>query len=116
MCARLALDPAQWGLFWPAALAGSLVLLAGGTRKERGLALAVCAAVAADTAIFLFTNWDVLLHARQAYSRLLSQVAPAAAIAIALSYWRLRRRYELEKDKAAVRREPPVAESAHVRP
>ncbi len=116
VCARLALDPAQWGFFWPAALAGSLVLLAGGTRNERGLALAVCAAVAADSAIFLFTNWDVAVHARQAYSRLLSQIAPAAAVALALSYWRLRRRYEPERDIAAARPASPFAEGAHVRP
>lgn len=116
LCTRLALAPDQWGLFWPIALIASVALGIRGTRLERFFAAAVWTAIAAYTGILLFTNWDVELHASQAYSRLLAQIAPAAAIAIALSYWRLRRRYDPEKDEAAVSRAAPFAEGAHVRP
>ncbi len=116
VCVRLALAPDQWGLFWPIALIASVALAIGGTRLERVLAAAVWTAVAASTGILLFTNWDIELHAGQAYSRLLAQIAPAATIVIALSYWRLRRRYGSEEENAAVRRTASFAESAHVRP
>jgi hypothetical protein len=90
--AGLALDPAVWGVLWPLFLVAGLALGRLGSPAERCLVGAVLAALAAYTAIFLFTNWNVPLHLRQAYTRLLAQIAPAAAIAIALSYERVHRR------------------------
>ena len=106
----LALDPALWGLFWPAFLIAAIVLAFRGTRGERALAGAVVAAMAAYTAIFLFTNWEIVLHLRQAYTRLLSQIAPAAAIAIAFGYSLLRRMV----DPDACRIAPASLKGAHV--
>ena len=95
VCFRLALDPAVWGVLWPLALIASLVLWARGAKSERTLAGALWSAIGAYTAILLFTNWDVELQAVQAYHRLLSQLAPAALVAIALSYWRMRRTFDV---------------------
>ena len=94
VCLRLALDPAVWGVLWPLALIASLVLWARGAKSERALAGALWSAIGAYTAILLFTNWDVELQAVQAYHRLLSHLAPAALVAIALSYWRMRRTFD----------------------
>ena len=96
VCFRLALDPAVWGVLWPLALIASLVLWARGAKSERTLAGALWSAIGAYTAILLFTNWDVELQAVQAYHRLLSQLAPAALVAIALSYWRMRRTFDVQ--------------------
>jgi hypothetical protein len=104
VCGRLALDPEVWGLLWPVAFVAGVVLAVRGTRTERALAGALWTSVAAYTAIFLFTNWDVELQAVQAYTRLLSQLAPAAIVAIALSYGRVRHAIDL--------RFPPIPESA----
>ena len=95
VCLRLALEPSVWGILWPMALIASLVLWARGARTERALAGALWAAIGAYTAILLFTNWNVELQAVQAYHRLLSQLAPAALVAIALSYWRVRRTFDV---------------------
>jgi hypothetical protein len=51
--------------------------LAGGT----------VAALAAYTSVFYFTNWEFHLHIEQAYSRLLCQLAPAAAVLTTIAYW-----------------------------
>jgi hypothetical protein len=115
VCARFALQPEQWGLFWPAAILASVILWIRGARLERFFAGALWASVAAYTAIFLFTNWDVELQAAQAYSRLLGQLSPAALIVAALSYERLRRRFEARTGTSAFGRAPTFAEAMHVR-
>ncbi len=112
VCLRLALDPAVWGVLWPLALIASLVLWARGAKSERALAGALWVAIGAYTAILLFTNWDVELQAVQAYHRLLSQLAPAALVAIALSYWRVRRTFDLPS--RATSAAPAVMEGARV--
>ncbi len=112
VCLRLALDPAVWGILWPLALIASLVLWARGAKSERALAGALWAAIGAYTAILLFTNWDVELQAVQAYDRLLSQLAPAALVAIALSYWRMRRTFDVPS--RATSAAPAVMEGARV--
>ena len=112
VCLRLALDPAVWGVLWPLALIASLVLWARGAKSERALAGALWAAIGAYTAILLFTNWDVELQAVQAYHRLLSQLAPAALVAIALSYWRMRRTFDVPS--RATSAAPAVMEGARV--
>lgn len=83
----------EWGLFWPAFLAAAGVLvLWSPDRREKWLAISTAAAIAAYAAIFLFTSWDVTLHVRQAYPRLLAQISPAAAVVLLLGYRRLRDR------------------------
>ena len=113
-CARLAIQPDQWGLFWPVALIASLALWIRGARRERCLAGALWTAVAAYTAVFLFTNWDVELHVVQAYSRLLAQLSPAAVVVVALSYERLRRRFVMPAATVSGR-EPTFVKAMHVR-
>ncbi len=86
-------NSSEWGLFWPAFLAAAGVLvLWSPDRRETWLAISTSAAIAAYAAIFLFTNWDVTLHVRQAYPRLLAQISPAAAVVLLLAYRRLRDR------------------------
>ncbi len=91
VCARVAMDPASWGFFWPAFLVAAALVAVLGANRERSLALAVGGAIAIDTTIFLFTNWDPELQITQAYPRLLLQVAPAAAVVIATGYVRARK-------------------------
>ena len=92
LCLRPMLDFSEWGLFWPAFLVAVPVLLLAGSRVQRLLVLGILLALAAYTSVFLFTNWDVQLHIDQAYSRLLTHLAPAAAIVIVAAYSRLRGR------------------------
>lgn len=82
------LDPLAWGLLWPAFAIAALLLARRGDPRERLLAVAVCAAVAAYAVPFLETNWEVHLHVAQALPRLLSQVAPAAMLTVLIAFGR----------------------------
>jgi hypothetical protein len=82
-CARLLLDPRIWGLFWPAFLVSGALALVWKEKRTALLAAAVAATIAIDAALFLLTNWDVRVHIEGAYTRLLAQLAPAAAVVIA---------------------------------
>jgi len=88
LCTRALLRPADWGLFWPAFFAAAAVLLIRGDAHERSLVLFTTAAIVVAAVPFLFTTWDLELHIEQAYFRLLAQIAPAAAAAIAIGYRR----------------------------
>jgi hypothetical protein len=90
-CGRALFDWSQWGLLW-AAFAAALLVLAldrGGSPRARASAAVAAAALLADSAIFLFTNWEPAAHIGQAYPRLLSQLAPAAVVVVAAAYGRL---------------------------
>ncbi len=76
------LDVSQWGVLWPAFAIAGIFLLARGCARERCLAAAVALGLAADSAIFLQTNWPLELHVAQAMPRLLSQLSPAAVLAV----------------------------------
>jgi len=82
LCLRYMLDPRLWGLFWPAFLIAAAVIVASGPERLRILALATAAAAVLEGGLFLFTNWDYQQHIEGAYSRLLAQLAPAAAVVI----------------------------------
>ncbi len=82
LCTRLLLDPRTWGLFWPAFFVAGGLMLAWKQTRPALLALAIAATIAGDEALFLFTNWDIAVHIDGAYTRLLAQLAPAAAVVI----------------------------------
>jgi hypothetical protein len=88
LCARSLLNPLNWGLFWPAFLAAGLILAFRGGARETCIAAATAAAILVSAAPFLFTNWALDAHIAQAYFRLLAQIAPAAAVAIAAGFSR----------------------------
>lgn len=76
-------DVSKWGLLWPALAAGAAMLLARGNAPRRALALSTVAATGLYAAIFLFTSWPVARHIATALDRILSQLAPAAAVVVA---------------------------------
>lgn len=82
LCLRVLLDPTQWGLFWPAFILASVLIAAAGLTRPACLAAAITATIAIDAAIFLLTNWPIEQHIEGAYTRLLAQLAPAAAVVI----------------------------------
>jgi hypothetical protein len=82
LCLRLLLDPKTWGLFWPAFFLASVLIVAYGLERPAHLAIATAATVVVYAAIFLLTNWPIEQHIEGAYSRLLAQLAPAAAVVI----------------------------------
>jgi hypothetical protein len=86
LSSRYVFDVREWGLFWPSFFVGFVILMWRGTPLARTIAIAVLSAFAAIHGMFLFTNWEVALHIDQALSRLLAQIAPAAAIVLALAY------------------------------
>jgi len=86
-CARFMFDLPEWGLFWPVFFLALPIVFWKGGRREIALAGGTLAALAAYTSIFYFTNWEFHLHIAQAYSRLLSQLAPAAAVLTTIAYW-----------------------------
>lgn len=88
-CAARLFDLSSWGLFWPAALMASGVLMCMGTRVERGVACVTLSGVSIYSGLFVFTNWDPVVHIDSAYIRLLSQLAPVACVALVTGYWRL---------------------------
>lgn len=90
LCLVKMLSPRRWGLFWPAFFASALVLALRGTSREKCIVLAVGAASVVLASAFLFTTWPLELHIDQAYGRLLSQLAPAAGVAVAIGYARAR--------------------------
>ena len=79
---RYMFTPFRWGLFWPAFLVAAICAAASGPARVRLLALATGTAAALEAGLFLFTNWDFQVHIEGAYSRLLAQLAPAAAVVI----------------------------------
>jgi hypothetical protein len=82
-CGRWLVDPGEWGVFWLAALPAAGILAAGGRRMEAWLSRALITVVALYSGIFLFSTWPVALHVEQAYTRLLSHVAPLGAVILA---------------------------------
>jgi hypothetical protein len=89
-CSARMLDVAEWGVFWPSFLISVFVLAVAGSRRERLLVTGTLAAVFAYTSTFCFTNWDIALQIHDAYNRLLSQLAPVAAISMAAAWARIR--------------------------
>ena len=85
-CARFMFDRAEWGFFWPAFFVAVGILLWRGRRREIAIAGGTLLALASYTSIFYFTNWEFHLHIEQAYTRLLSQLAPVAAVLIVTAY------------------------------
>ncbi|HUF17395.1 MAG TPA: hypothetical protein VMS12_05050 [Thermoanaerobaculia bacterium] len=79
-------EPRMWGLFWPAFFVGFIAVLRQGGHRERMLAISVFLAICVFHVIFLFTNWEVELHVQQALPRLLAQIAPAAAVVMAMAF------------------------------
>ena len=88
------LNPAAWGLLWPAFAAASWILWRRGSTLERAMTAATAAGLVAMAGPFLFTTWPLELHFEQAYSRLLAQLAPAAVVVVVLAYARLREALE----------------------
>lgn len=86
LCVAELISPPQWGLLWPGFLLAAVVLLAGGSLREKVLASTVGATLVLLMAPFLFTTWPLELQISQAYSRLAAQIAPAAAVAMVLGY------------------------------
>ena len=82
LCLHYMLDPRMWGLFWPAFLVAAIAIVLSGPVRLRVLALATSTAAALEAGLFLFTNWDIQVHIEGAYTRLLAQLAPAAAVVI----------------------------------
>lgn len=80
------MDPRQWGLFWLAFLASLGIVLIRGDSRARCVAAATGAGLIVLMVPFLFTNWSLALHISQAYSRLASHLAPAAATVIVLGH------------------------------
>ena len=76
-------DPSTWSFFWPAFLLASAVVMTSGSLRVRCVAAATLGGLLSCSSVFLFTNWDLSLHMEQAFQRLLSHLAPAAAVVIA---------------------------------
>ena len=82
LCLRYLLSPRSWGLFWPAFfLAGALMLRAPFSRLAI-LTAAVTCTILVEASLFLYSNWSLELHIEGSYTRLLAQLAPAAAVVI----------------------------------
>jgi hypothetical protein len=82
LCLRYMFDPRIWGLFWPAFFVAAAAVAVSGPLRLRFLVVTTAACVALEAGLFLFTNWDFQVHIEGAYARLLSQLAPAAAVVI----------------------------------
>jgi hypothetical protein len=89
-CLRWLLRPADWGLFWPAFACAAAVVMRAGPARLRALAAAVAAAAAAFASTYLLSTIPPDWHIDRSYTRLLSQLAPAAAVVMAAAYERLR--------------------------
>jgi hypothetical protein len=81
-CLGILIDPGIWGLFWPAFFASAILMVLWRRPRLALLALAVTATILIDAAIFFMTNWDIAVHIHGAYTRLLAQIAPSAAVVI----------------------------------
>ena len=90
LCLRELANFPRWGLLWPAFLAAAIVLLVSGSARERSLAIATFLATLVLGVPFLFTTWELDLHVKQAYFRLLAQLGPAAIAVVILGYTRAR--------------------------
>ena len=82
LCLRFMLEPKTWGLFWPAFFLASALIAAAGLARLTCLAAVTAATIVVYSTIFLLTNWSIEQHIEGAYSRLLAQLAPAAAVVI----------------------------------
>jgi len=89
LCLRLLLSPEEWGLFWPAFFVASALVVAWRQARPSLVALAVVGAIGIESPVFLFTNWDMAVHIIGAYTRLLAQLAPAAAVVMCTAAERL---------------------------
>jgi Dolichyl-phosphate-mannose-protein mannosyltransferase len=89
LCLRYMFTPFRWGLFWPAFFVAAIGVAASGPARVRLLALTISTAAALEAGLFLFTNWDFQAHIEGAYSRLLAQLAPAAAVVIVFAASRI---------------------------
>lgn len=89
LCLRSLLDPRTWGLFWPAFLVAGALAITSGFSRPAILSLAIASAIAVEAGVFLFTNWSFEVHIEGSYTRLLAQLAPAAAVVIAAAGERL---------------------------
>jgi hypothetical protein len=114
LCLPYIIDPNEWGVFWPAVGVAVAILVWMGGKQERGLAIGTVLAGACYTGIFYFTNWDIKIHIEQAYTRLLSHLAPAAAISLAAAYGLLFWGRTPARDTAASRDELPGSAGAEV--
>ncbi len=84
---RYVFDPKMWGLFWPAFLASTVIILfMRCDARVRAISLSVLLAAGAFFGIFLYTKWELALHIDQALPRLLAQIAPAAAVVMVAAY------------------------------
>lgn len=85
-CLKDIFDITSWGFFWPLFfLLGGMILVKGRT-AEKVIAFASIFGLLCYTGIYLFSNWEVELHIHNSFPRLLSHLAPAAAIAIVSGY------------------------------
>lgn len=75
-------DVREWGLIWPTFVLACIIVIWRGCRTHRILALFTAAGCVGYTAIFLFTNWDLKLHADSAYHRIFIPIVPAALLVI----------------------------------
>jgi hypothetical protein len=82
LCAKLMFNWSNWAFFWPAFGVASLTIVWFARDVYRYVLGAVWLAILADSGMFLLTNWDMALHIESAYDRLLSHVAPIAAVCI----------------------------------
>jgi hypothetical protein len=92
LCILELIDPRRWALFWPAFVAGTAILLALGSNREKALAIGAGFGLALAAAPFLFTTWPLEIQVKQAFFRLAAQLAPAAAVVAVAGYSRLAER------------------------
>ncbi len=72
-----------WVLLWPGVIL-AIPFLVGRRRTDAVLLVALAAPVLVVSSSYLVTNWDVVVHIRGSLGRLLLQVAPVAALVVAL--------------------------------
>jgi hypothetical protein len=85
-CAPHLVNFEQFGVFWPAFAVFGVILLIRGSSREKGLVAGAGLVIAAYTSTFLFTNWVLVVHVTQAYERILTHIAPLAAVCIVAGY------------------------------
>ena len=75
--------PESWGLLWFAVVLAAPAVLAR-RRTDAVLLVALVGPVALLSASYVVTNWDLLAHIHGSLPRILVQVAPVAALVVAL--------------------------------